>query len=150
MRAGLEIAGWWAVLVLVWLATLNAYSVEELSVAGVLAVPCAIVARTARRAGAGHWTVRAGWVRWLWWLPWSVVRDTVAVLALATRPDGDDFRTVALAGATTTAELDSHEALATAVLSASPGSVVVDADEDHLLVHALPIRPTRLETVVRR
>ena len=56
MRAGLEIAGWWAVLVLVWLATLNAYSVEELSVAGVLAVPCAIVARTARRAGAGHWT----------------------------------------------------------------------------------------------
>jgi multisubunit Na+/H+ antiporter MnhE subunit len=42
--------------------------------------------------------------------------------------------------------------VSTAILSATPGSVVVDAADEHdaLLVHALPIGRTKLERELRR
>jgi len=64
-----EIAAWWAFLVAVWLATLNTFSVAELITAAVLAVPCALAARAARRAAGLRWTIRLGWSRWLLALP---------------------------------------------------------------------------------
>jgi multisubunit Na+/H+ antiporter MnhE subunit len=150
VRAVAEVLIWWMVLVLVWLGTLNAFSYEELTAAALLAVPCAIAARLGRRAAGVRWSTRAHWVRWLGHLPWGVVRDTIAVLALALRPStkDKDFDTVTLANDATKAQQAGHEALATAVVSATPGSVVVDAHDGRLVVHTVPIHETGLRRAV--
>jgi multisubunit Na+/H+ antiporter MnhE subunit len=145
-----EIAVWWAVLLLVWLATLNAFSFEELSLAAGLAVPSAFAARAARIAAGGHWRVDPRWIRWLPVTAWTILHDTVSVLRLAAgpdRPEDDSIDTIPLDD---DRDDRGHEALATLVLSTSPGSVVVDADRDRLLVHRLPIGRTRQSEVVRR
>jgi multisubunit Na+/H+ antiporter MnhE subunit len=147
-----EVLVWWAVLALVWLGTLNAFSYEELTVAALLGLPCAIAARLGRRAAGVSWSVRAGWARWLPHLPWAIVHDTVAMVGLAVRPDRtrDDFAELPLTDDATTAQQAGHEALATATLSATPGSVVVDADDDRLVVHTVPIHQTGLRRAVGR
>lgn len=153
MRAVAEVLVWWAVLVLVWLGTLNAFSYEELAVAALLAVPCVIAARLGRRAAGVGWSVRARWAGWLLHLPWAIVHDTIAMLWLAVRPDrtrDDGFDEMPLATDSTTAQQAGHEALATATLSATPGSVVVDATDDRLVVHTVPIHPTGLRRAVGR
>jgi multisubunit Na+/H+ antiporter MnhE subunit len=153
VRALLEITAWWAILVLVWIATLTAVSVQELVAAGVLAVPCAVLARLGRQATDIHWPMRTTWLRWPLRLPWAVLHDTAAVLALAVRrdrPEEDTFREVPLADQDSPSLQPGQEAVATALLSAAPGSVVVDADEDRLLVHELPIGSTDLDRAVRR
>jgi multisubunit Na+/H+ antiporter MnhE subunit len=155
MRALTEVVAWWAALLLVWLATLDAFSFEELAIAGALAVPAAWAARAARGAMGIHWRVEPGWARWLLSVPWAVLHDTAAVLLLAARPDrpeDDSFEDIQLGGDHDSAGRNGHEALATAVLSATPGSVVVDAGADHdrLLVHTLLVGRTRLERAVRR
>jgi multisubunit Na+/H+ antiporter MnhE subunit len=152
----MEIAAWWAFLLVVWIATLNSFSVSELVVAAVLAVPCAVAARAAGRAVAVRWRLPRHWFRWLLTLPVAIAHDTVAVLLLAVRPrsreDEDEFRRLPLPRDDTTAQQAGREAVTTAILSATPGSVVVDANETHdeLLVHTLPIGGTRLARRVRR
>lgn len=155
MRAWGETAVWWAALVLVWLATLNSFSFAELATAAVVAVPGAWAARQARLAAGIRWSLRARWLRWLPYLPWALVHDTYRMLILAVRrdnPDEDRLTTVALdepAGADRRA---GWEALATTVLAATPGSVVVDAGEehDHLVTHQPPVGDTALRRAVTR
>ncbi|HEX5119778.1 MAG TPA: Na+/H+ antiporter subunit E [Pseudonocardiaceae bacterium] len=155
MRAWGETVAWWAVLVLVWLATLNSFSLAELAAAAVLAVPGAWVARRVRLAAGIRWSLRARWARWLLYLPWALVHDTYRMLMLAVRrddPDDDRFATVALdepAGADRRA---GWEAAATTVLAAAPGSVVADAGEehDHLVIHQPPVGDTGLRRAVTR
>jgi hypothetical protein len=84
-----------------------------------------------------------------------VVHDTVAMLVLAVRPertDKDDFSDLRLARGAGEAERVGWEAAATAVLSATPGSIVVDADPHHdrLVVHTVPIPRTSLREAVTR
>jgi multisubunit Na+/H+ antiporter MnhE subunit len=155
MRAVLEIAAWWAVLVLVWLATLTSFSVEELVAAAVFALPCAYAARRGRRAIGAAWPIRPRWLRWLLGVPWAVLHDTVAVFRLAVgadRTSDDRFVELPLAKERDPDVRAGQEAMATAVLSAAPGSVVVDADEEHdrLIVHELPVGRTGLTRMVRR
>lgn len=142
MRAVVEIAAWWPVLILTWLATLNAFSYQELVVAAVLALPCAVAARAARRASRVAWTFRARWGRWLLALPTAIVHDTAGVLLLALRRSGaDSFREIPMPEHPD----GGREAAATAVLSAAPGSVVVDARDNTLLIHSMPLGRTTLE-----
>jgi multisubunit Na+/H+ antiporter MnhE subunit len=153
VRAWLEITAWWVVLVLVWLATLTTVSVQELVVAGVLAVPCALLARLGRRAVGVDWPIRTVWLRWLVGIPWAVLHDTVAVLRLAVapdRPEDDRFRELPLPEQDGPGHSAAQEAVATAVLSASPGSVVVDVNDHRLLVHELPVTSTNLDEAVRK
>lgn len=151
MRAWWEIIGWWAVLVLTWLATLNTFSIQELICATVLGLPCAVAARLGRRASAGHWKPRGDWAHWLLSLPYTVVRDTVKALALAVpaqQPDQDAFEELTFGKKETeNPRRCAREALATIVLSATPGSVIVDgnAKHDRLLVHSVPIGRTSLQ-----
>jgi multisubunit Na+/H+ antiporter MnhE subunit len=150
MRAWREVAVWWAILVVVWLGTVSVVTAQEWLAAAVLAVPCAVAARHGRRAAGAHWAPGAGWTRWLLALPQAVLHDTAAMLVLAVRGDRtseDGFAELPLpdddAGA-------GREALATVVLSATPGSVVVDAHDQRLTVHTVPIGHTRLAKAVRR
>jgi multisubunit Na+/H+ antiporter MnhE subunit len=133
-----EVTVWWAVLLLVWLASLNAFSYAELGTAAGLALPCALVARAARIATGGRWRIRA---RWLLLVPSAILHDTVSLLRLGFSARDDSFDEIGIRG---------DEATATIALSATPGSVVVDADEDRLLVHRLPIDETRLTEAVRK
>lgn len=144
---------WWAFLVVVWIATLSAFSVAEVVVAAAAAVPCAIAARAARRAAGLRWVVPSGWSRWLLALPGAVVHDTAAALRLAARSHSrdDEFRKLGVPGERDEARWAGRAAGSITALSATPGSVVVAADErNELLVHSLPIGRTRLEREVRR
>jgi multisubunit Na+/H+ antiporter MnhE subunit len=151
-----EIAAWWAFLVVVWLATLNTFSVAEVVTAALFAVPAAIAARAARHAAGLRWRVRPGWGRWLLALPAAIAHDLVAAIGLGLRRDtrerDDEFRRVPLPAEPDAAHRTAREAVTTAVLSATPGSVVVDATADHdeLLIHALPAGRTRLERETSR
>ncbi len=144
----MEIVAWWAFLVVVWIATLNVFSVQEVVVAAVLAVPCAFAARAGRRASAVRWRVDPRWARWLLALPAAVAHDLVTVL---TRPERDDtFQTMKLPEEHDGERRTAREAVTTVVFSATPGSVVVEARDDELLVHAVPAGTTRLERELRR
>lgn len=151
-----EIAVWWAFLVLVWIATLNTFSWQEVLVAAVLAVPCAIAARAGRRAAGVRWRLPTGMRRWLPALPAAVAHDAVAVLTLGvrrrTRERDDSFKVVKLPVEDDDARQAGREAMTTAILSATPGSVVVDANGEHdeLLVHTVPAGRTRLEREMSR
>jgi multisubunit Na+/H+ antiporter MnhE subunit len=155
MRAWAEIAAWWVVLVLAWLATLTTFSVEELGTAAVLALPCAYAARRGRLAVGAAWPVRARWARWLLGVPWAVLHDTVTVFRLAVgadRTSEDRFVELPLADERDPDVRAGQEAVATTVLSAAPGSIVVDTTEEHdrLIVHELPVGRTALTRMVRR
>jgi multisubunit Na+/H+ antiporter MnhE subunit len=151
-----EIAGWWAFLVVVWIATLNTFSIQEVVTAAVLAVPCAFAARAARHAAGLRWTVAPRWGRWLLALPMAIAHDTVAVLRLAMRrrprEEDDEFRVLTLPTERDDGRRTGREAVTTAALSATPGSVVVNSNDDHdeLLVHAMPVGRTRLERELLR
>ena len=147
----MEIAAWWAVGVGVWLVTLNTYSIAELITAAVLAVPSAVAARAGRRAAGLRWRVDPRWSRWLVALPSSIAHDLVVALSLVVRHGDDEFRSLPLPKEPTEAARTAREAVTTAVLSATPGTVVVEANEAHdeLLVHALPGDHTRLERELR-
>ncbi|HEX4226765.1 MAG TPA: hypothetical protein VHZ97_30660 [Pseudonocardiaceae bacterium] len=132
-----EVTVWWAVLLLVWLASLNAFSYAELGTAAGLALPCALAARAARIAAGGRWRIRA---RWLLLVPSAILHDMVSLLRLGSSERDDSFDEIDIHG---------YQAMATIVVSATPGSVVVDADDDRLLVHRLPIGQTRLTEAVR-
>lgn len=143
-----EVAAWWAVLLGAWLMSLNAFSFAELATAACVALPGAFAACAARRAAGGRWRVRPRWVRWLGFAPWAILHDTVGVLRLAARtdrPEDDSFDGVDL----TRAE-DGHEALAAALVSMAPGSVVVDGEHERLTVHRVPVGDTGLTGAVRR
>jgi multisubunit Na+/H+ antiporter MnhE subunit len=151
-----EIAMWWAFLVLVWIATLNTFSLQELLVAAVLAVPCAVAARAGRVAAGVRWRIPSATRRWLLALPAAIAHDAVAVLSLGvrwrTREHDDSFTVVKLPLEDDDARRAGREAMTTAILSATPGSVVVDANGEHdeLLVHTMPIGRTRLERELSR
>ncbi|HVV23236.1 MAG TPA: Na+/H+ antiporter subunit E [Pseudonocardiaceae bacterium] len=152
----MEIAAWWAFLVVVWIASLNSFSIAELVAAALFAVPGAFAARAGRRAAGVRWRLPSGWFRWLLTLPVAIAHDVVAVLVLAVRPrsrEGDDeFRPLPLPDEPTEACRAGREAMTTVILSSTPGSVVVDANAEHdeLLVHTLPVGDTALERQVRR
>ena len=139
-----------------WLVTLNSYSVAELITAAVLAAPCAIAARAGRRAAGLRWQLSLGWSRWLLAVTWAVGHDVAVALSFAlrrrTHEEDDEFRIVPLSREHGDAARAGREAVITAALSATPGTVVVDANEAHdeLLVHALPAGHTRLERELSR
>jgi multisubunit Na+/H+ antiporter MnhE subunit len=119
MSRAVESGVWWAVLVGVWLTTLSAVNWQDLLVAAVLAVPCAIIATLVRRAYGGRWRPASAWR-----LPADIVRGCGALLARRAT-----LRRIPVSGL--------RKGVKTVVVSASPGTVVLDDKDDALLVHAL-------------
>jgi multisubunit Na+/H+ antiporter MnhE subunit len=147
-----EVGLWWLALVAVWVLTLSAPSAGELVVAALVAVPCAVAARAARRTYRRAWPARRGWLRWAIHLPGAVLRDSARLLRGV--PDGA-LRRVPLAD-----DSPSTRAAATVLVSASPGTLVLDDDVEGdvegddtggaLLVHALTDDVSGVERAVRR
>jgi hypothetical protein len=119
MARAIESAVWWAVLVGVWLTTLSAVNWQDLLAAALFAVPCAVVATLVRGAYGGRWRpVRA------WKLPVEILRGCAALVSSRAQ-----FRKIPVSSL--------RKGVKTVVVSASPGTVVLDDDGDSLLVHAL-------------
>lgn len=158
MRTLAEVVCWWAAGIGVWLLTLSSVSLPEALIATGCALPCAVLAVVARRAVEGSWPVQPGWVRWLLPLPAAVVADGVrvlgraaAVLGGARMPSGDEH-TVQLHRDRPAGRWRTRQALATVLVTATPGTVVLDVDEDsgRMRVHALGAGRPSMEEVVRR
>lgn len=127
-----EVACWWAACVGLWLLTLSSISTSEVLVATAAGLPCAVLAVLARRTVEGAWPPRPAWVRWLLPLPVAVVADTVRMLGLAAGapvgrriPEGE-IRRVRLPRDRHEGERHTREAAAVLLVTASPGTVVLD------------------------
>ncbi|WP_433623812.1 Na+/H+ antiporter subunit E [Nocardia sp. CA-120079] len=142
--AAAEVVGWWVVLVLLWLATLTTFGLQELVAAAVLALPAAFAGRVGRIAVQGNWRLPDRVPQLLAALPGAVVRDSWAALLIAARgrPVGR-FEEDELAAEADAQRRAGRAALITGVLSATPGSLVIDAEDD-LLLHVLAMPATRL------
>jgi multisubunit Na+/H+ antiporter MnhE subunit len=123
----MELAGWWLLCVTVWLACLTVVTPAEAVVAAVVAAPCAWVARAARRQIADGWRVRARWA-----MPVTILRDTVRVWWVAARRPGAEGRTRQVDVGT-----GAERAVRVAMLSMSPGAVVVDTGGERVRVHSI-------------
>jgi multisubunit Na+/H+ antiporter MnhE subunit len=153
-----EVALWWAACVGTWLLTLSSVNTAELVAAVAAGLPCAVVAVLARRAVRGPLSPRAAWLRWLLPVPVAVLADSARVLAVAAGalvgrriPEGD-LRRVTLPRDRSAGAWQNRQAAAVILVSASPGSVVLDVDVDsgEALVHALATgRPDVLKAVQR-
>jgi hypothetical protein len=119
MAGAVETAVWWAVLVGIWLTTLSSVDGQDLVLAAVLAVPCAIVATLVRRAYGGRWRPARAWT-----LPWQVLRGCAALVSRRAELREIPVRPI-------------RKAIKTVVVSASPNTVVLDDKDDSLRVHAL-------------
>ncbi|WP_433713903.1 Na+/H+ antiporter subunit E [Nocardia sp. CA-084685] len=139
-----EVLGWWAVLVSLWLATLTTFSLQELLAAAVLALPAAWAGRVGRIAVRGNWRMPDKVAQSLATLPGAIVRDSWAALSIAARgrPVGR-FEQDVLDAETDARRRAGRAALITGVLSATPGSVVIDVD-DELLLHVFATPAIRL------
>jgi hypothetical protein len=76
---------WWALAVGPWVLTLSSVNSQDLIVAGVLAVPCAIAATAGRSVTSVRWRPRLAWLRWAMSLPLSIAADTVRAFAILPR-----------------------------------------------------------------
>jgi multisubunit Na+/H+ antiporter MnhE subunit len=154
--AVVEVAVWWALCVGVWDVTLSGTTGQELVVATAAGLPCAVAAAVARRVVRGAWRVDPRWVRWLPTLAISIVADAWRLLAAAvvhapSRRMPGHFLDVPLheprAG-----NRAGHLALATLVVSSTPGTFVVDTDPagHRLTLHSVTSgRPDLAGTVTR-
>jgi hypothetical protein len=156
-RAAIEVAVWWAVLTVVYIATLSVVTGPELLGAAACAAACAVLAVAARRAARARWRPERRWTGWLAPLAVSIAADTVRLFALvlprlfAGRPSGGKLRTMAQPG-DERARSAARRAFGTLVLSASPGSIVLDwpADGSPIVLHELGSGPPSLPEAVTR
>lgn len=145
MRQLPELLFWWAASIGIWLLTLSSMSLPEVSIAAAAGLPCAVAAIAARRAVGGSWPPRPAWLRWSAPLPLAVAADGVRVLGRAAgvlvgrRIEEGEIRPVQLPRERPEPERQSREAMAVALTSATPGTVVFDLDDDsgRMLLHAL-------------
>ena len=158
MRELPEVALWWVACVGTWLLTLSSVNTAELVAAVAAGLPCAVVAVLARRAVRGPLSPRPAWLRWLLPVPVAVLADSARVLGVAAGallgrriPEGR-LRRVPLPKDHAEGDWQNRQAAAVILVSASPGSVVLDVDPDsgEALVHELAAgRPDLLQAVRR-
>ena len=159
MAFAAEVAVWWALLCGLWLITLSSLSTGEELVAAGCALVAAVAAAGARRAMEGAWRPTVRWVAWAGPVLVAIPVDTVRVLGLAARrvirphtAVGDEVVRVRLPHRERTAVGAARGALGTFAVSVTPGTVVVDWDQDRgeLVVHRLVRGSPSLEQVVAR
>jgi multisubunit Na+/H+ antiporter MnhE subunit len=154
--AGGEIVWWWAAAVAIWALTLSSVPPQELIVSAICGLPCAIAARAGRKAVAGCWRPRLGWVRWLPLFLAAVPADAARLLAvtirrLVTREQPGGMREYPMPAGEPPDVAAARHAMATLTVSATPGTFVADSDpeEDKIVVHTLVSGWPQLERVVR-
>ena len=157
VAAAAEVLWWWLAACGVWLLTLSSVNAAELVVSLACALPCGLAARAARIALGARWRLRP---RWVWWLAPLVVAlfvDAARVLLLAVRRhdverEAGRLVDVPLPDGETEDVASGRAALATLVMSTTPGTLVVQGDPERrvLTLHSLVPAGSWLERAVRR
>lgn len=136
-----EVLVWTGLMWGVWLLSVSAVGVPDLVVGGLCALVCGVCAAAARRAMHQRW--RPGWslLAPVAALPAAIVVDTVVVLLSPWRSPTrrGEVRTVDAGAAGHSGRSAARRAVVTAVVSAAPSTVVLDADDKTgaLVVHAV-------------
>lgn len=149
----IEAVVWWGLCLGVWLVTLSAVSGQELVVATPLGLVSGVLAVIARRVAGNRWRLRPQWFLPVLLVPVAILADTVRVLAAAvTRPSGRFVDLPVSQGAGDGAPARGRRALATMVITVSPGTIVVDIDPEtgRATVHTLNAGRPHMEEVVAR
>jgi multisubunit Na+/H+ antiporter MnhE subunit len=153
-RVVAEVVAWWVVAFSVWMITLSIAPLQEYLLAVGCGLICALAAVWARRALEASWVLRPSWVLPLLAVPLIVVTDTVQVLLAPLRPARrrGRFTTVGTRAVDDLPAARSRRAVATWLMSVTPGSYVLDADPDtgDLTVHSLAWRGPRMEKLVEK
>lgn len=151
-RAFGETLLWWLATGAVWAVTLTARTTPELLAGALCTLPCAAVARAARRVNGGAWRFRLVWLRW----GAAVARELLA-------QPGQVWAYVLIPSRRAQSAVDSvmlprepavvataRRTAATLALATTPGTVVIDATAHSVRVHRVGQRPGRLEKAVQR
>jgi multisubunit Na+/H+ antiporter MnhE subunit len=149
-----EFCSWWAICFGVWIASLSAYNTHEFVVAAIAAIPSAAAGVAARRAVRGAWRPPVSALGWLALLPWVVAVDLGRLALLVVVPSRRRrarFQRVQIGPKGTSTEAAGERAVATLLLSLTPGSYIADIDpaDGTALVHTLG-GPSRLLDRIRR
>jgi multisubunit Na+/H+ antiporter MnhE subunit len=137
-----EILAWWVVVTLIWVLTLTTATTPELVLATVASLPAAIAATAGRRVLGVRGRPSRRWLRWLAQLPPTLVTETLGLARTLASPH--PTRKVRLPAVAS--RLD--RAVAAWMMSATPGSIVVDDREGELTIHATSPKKSRLERSV--
>ncbi|VBA49386.1 hypothetical protein LAUMK142_01897 [Mycobacterium pseudokansasii] len=142
---------WWVLTAGVWLATLSARTTAELAVMAGCTLPVAVVARSARRANAGRWQFRIGWLGWLATAARDIVPQAVGVWAHRSTTRSATIRALHLPDETRPVAA-ARRATAVLALATTPETVVLHCapDKRSVLAHCTRARPSRLEMAVQR
>ncbi|ORB97088.1 MULTISPECIES: hypothetical protein [Mycobacterium] len=142
---------WWVLSAGVWLATLSARTPAELTVMAGCTLPVAVLARSARRANAGRWQFRIGWLGWLATAARDVVPQAVGVWAHRFTKRSATIRALRLPDETRPVAA-ARRATAVLTLATTPETVVLQCDpsKQSVLVHCTRVHPGRLEMAVQR
>lgn len=142
MKAFIETACWFAAGMLLWLVTVSTITVTELIVAAATSAACGTFATAARRITGLRARPTRAWLRWAALVPVQAVTDTARLVAwLATgaheRSETDATAELHVAAGTSPVAVGARAAVV-GMVSATPGSVALDADDGgRLLVHRL-------------
>ncbi|KZS73073.1 hypothetical protein A4G29_21540 [Mycobacterium kansasii] len=114
-------------------------------------LPVAVMARSARRANAGHRQFRIGWLGWLATAARNVLPQAVGVWAHRFTAHSATIRALRLPDETRPVAA-ARRATAVLALATTPETVVLQCDRDKrsALVHCTRARPSRLEMAVQR
>jgi multisubunit Na+/H+ antiporter MnhE subunit len=156
-RVGFWIA-WYVPLVVLWLAFVDTLAAEEVALGLVTAAVAATAAELVRSQGLVRFHLDPRWLRDVHRLPWQVLRDCWLLAAAlwrhcTGRPVGGGVRVVPFPVEADDARSAARRALATALVSVAPNTVVVGVEggEGGMLVHQLvpepgsPVPPSLLQ-----
>ena len=154
-RVVAEFLVWWAITVSGWMISLSAAPLQEWLVAVGCGAICAAAACAARRrALQASWRLKPRWLLPLAAVPLIAITDAVQVLTAVIRPGhgGGSFETVRTGALDDGPEARSRRAIATWLMSVTPGSYVLDADPEtgDLLVHRLARRGPDMAKLVEK
>lgn len=147
-----------AVLFAIWLSSLAALTTAEVTTGLAVSVGCALLAVAARRLLGQIWRPWAPWVRWLLPLIVAVPADTARLLLrvlprlVRDRTRGGHLERVRPPVREEPSRAGFRRAWGTLLVSASPGTIVVDWPPDgaDVVVHELGSGVPPMEKVVTR
>lgn len=139
-----ETAAWGVVCLGVWVVTLSTITVPELVLGALVAAACGALGAAARRALGIRGVLPWRWLRSVALLPAAVPLDAIAVLRSLRHGEAGRMERVHLNGAQGDgAAAEGRRAAYVLLVSASPGSVVLDVDPASgvAVVHVLGAGP---------
>lgn len=147
-----ELGLWWIGGLVFWLATVASITLPEAVIAALAAAVGAVLARSARRAMGFRVRPRLVWLRWASMVPVAVVADLGRLVVWLRHPSRSGDRAERLFPGSGRPAQVGWRAAAMIAVSATPGSVVFDADPvtGRVRLHSLVQGPPSIDRLAER